>query len=137
MKTKWIRYLLVCCLILGMGFGLNGCATNGTKTQATPQPETDMSKETVSSEPISKPGTYEGYSSVLYDGYELTSRYMEVRDGTKIVSNTRRIMRDIPFMVGEVADERLASAVRFLPVFSVTTVRRLGLFYADHSQPSA
>jgi len=33
---------------------------------------------------VSRPGEYQGFSSVRFDGYELTSQYVEVRDGTRL-----------------------------------------------------
>src|ERR1044071_2118538 len=33
---------------------------------------------------VSKPGNYSGYTSARYDGYQLTSRYVPVRDGTRL-----------------------------------------------------
>jgi len=33
---------------------------------------------------VSRPGEYRGYSAVRFDGYQLTSRYVAVRDGTRL-----------------------------------------------------
>src|SRR5690349_2157678 len=33
---------------------------------------------------VSKPGAYSGYTSARYDGYQLSSRYVAVRDGTRL-----------------------------------------------------
>ncbi|MGH8268638.1 MAG: hypothetical protein ACRES1_01145, partial [Steroidobacteraceae bacterium] len=33
---------------------------------------------------ISEPGYYSGYSPVIYDGYQRTSFYVPVRDGTRL-----------------------------------------------------
>lgn len=33
---------------------------------------------------VSRPGHYEGYSDAIYDGYEMTSQYITMRDGTQI-----------------------------------------------------
>jgi predicted acyl esterase len=38
----------------------------------------------------SAPGDYAGYSEALYDGYQLTSRYVSVRDGTRIAVDVIR-----------------------------------------------
>ena len=35
-------------------------------------------------EPVSAPGTYAGYSEKLYEEHALESRYVQVRDGTKL-----------------------------------------------------
>jgi putative CocE/NonD family hydrolase len=40
--------------------------------------------------PVSKPGEYSGYSPVLYDGYQLTSQYVAMRDGTRIAIDIYR-----------------------------------------------
>ena len=39
---------------------------------------------------ISKPGVYEGYSPRIYQGYELSSRYVQVRDGTQLAVDLYR-----------------------------------------------
>jgi len=51
---------------------------------------------------VSAPGKYSGYSSVLYDGYQLTSQYVTVRDGTKLAVDTIR-----PTLNGIVVDKKL------------------------------
>src|SRR6478736_3436641 len=33
---------------------------------------------------VSRPGEYRGYAEASYDGYQLTSRYVAVRDGTRL-----------------------------------------------------
>jgi predicted acyl esterase len=43
-----------------------------------------------SMEKISKPGKYSGYSKKKYDSYIVTSRYIEVRDGTKLAADIYR-----------------------------------------------
>jgi len=39
---------------------------------------------------VSEPGKYTGYSEKQYDGYVVTSRYIEVRDGTKLAADIYR-----------------------------------------------
>lgn len=51
---------------------------------------------------ISAPGQYEGYSEVAYDGWELTSQYVPVRDGTRLAVDIIR-----PTLNGEVTDDPL------------------------------
>lgn len=51
---------------------------------------------------ISRPGKYSGYSEVLYDGYELSSQYVTVRDGTKLAVDVFR-----PTLDGEITDTPL------------------------------
>ena len=47
----------------------------------------------------SSPGIYSGYATALYDGYELTSRYVTVRDGTNLAMDIIR-----PTLNGKVTD---------------------------------
>jgi len=51
---------------------------------------------------ISAPGYYSGYAPVLYDGYERTSFYVPVRDGTKLAVDLFR-----PTLHGVLAQTRL------------------------------
>ncbi len=51
---------------------------------------------------VSKPGVYEGYAEVLYDGHERTSLYAPVRDGTQLAVDIFR-----PTLNGEAATEKL------------------------------
>jgi len=71
-------------MVLCLCIGLSGCASSRVNTRVDIQSEAEMPQKAVSGERISKPGEYVGYSEVLYDGHEMTSQYMEVRDGTKI-----------------------------------------------------
>lgn len=50
---------------------------------------------------ISRPGEYQGYSPAKFDGHELTSRYVQVRDGTRLAIDIFR-----PTMAGRVARGR-------------------------------
>ncbi|MGD8281094.1 MAG: CocE/NonD family hydrolase [Gemmatimonadota bacterium] len=51
---------------------------------------------------ISRPGEYEGYSEPVYDGYEMSSFYVEVRDGTRLAVDLFR-----PTLDGVVTEEPL------------------------------
>lgn len=51
---------------------------------------------------LSSPGRYEGYSPARFDGYERTSQYIEMRDGTRIAIDIFR-----PTSGGRVTDEPL------------------------------
>lgn len=51
---------------------------------------------------ISAPGQYSGYSEPVYDGYERSSFYVPVRDGTRLAVDLFRPTQD-----GELADEPL------------------------------
>ena len=51
---------------------------------------------------VSKPGDYRGYSPVLYDGYQRSSRYLAMRDGTRIAIDIFR-----PTLRGKLVDAPL------------------------------
>jgi predicted acyl esterase len=53
-------------------------------------------------ERVSSPGKYAGYSEARFDGYQLTSQYVAVRDGTKLAVDILR-----PTLNGKVTDEKL------------------------------
>lgn len=51
---------------------------------------------------VSKPGSYAGYTSARYDGYKLTSRYVPVRDGTRLA-----VDMFLPTRAGRLASTKL------------------------------
>jgi len=51
---------------------------------------TDAGKSDAGPAQVSKPGQYKGYSDTPYEGYELSSQYVEVRDGTKLAVDLYR-----------------------------------------------
>ena len=51
---------------------------------------------------VSKPGQYEGYSPVVYDGYTRSSFYVPMRDGTRLAVDLFR-----PTKAGVIAGEKL------------------------------
>ena len=51
---------------------------------------------------ISKPGQYSGYSQALYDGHQLTSQYVAMRDGTRLAVDIFR-----PTLNGKVIEDKL------------------------------
>ncbi|MGQ9427341.1 CocE/NonD family hydrolase [Gilvimarinus sp. F26214L] len=57
---------------------------------------------TMGGEKVSRPSAYSGYSREQYDGYEMTSRYIPMRDGTRIAVDIFR-----PTSEGEQAAEQL------------------------------
>jgi len=78
----------VACFCL-LGVGLASCADDtssservGASTGRTPDASTPAK--------VSKPGEYSGYSERIYEGYELSSRYVAVRDGTKLAVDLYR-----------------------------------------------
>lgn len=59
---------------------------------------------------ISEPGYYSGYAPMRYDGYERTSFYVPVRDGTKLAVDLFR-----PTLHGVLANERLPVVWMHMP----------------------
>ncbi len=51
---------------------------------------------------VSSPGRYDGYSPVLYDGYQMSSQYVAMRDGTRIAIDIVR-----PTLRGKLVDKPL------------------------------
>lgn len=51
---------------------------------------------------ISRPGEYQGYGTVRYDAYQMTSQYVAVRDGTRLAIDIFR-----PTSQGKLATEKL------------------------------
>ena len=58
--------------------------------------------ETPGSEKVSRPGEYRGYTRAQFDGHELSSQYVAVRDGTKLAVDVFRPTRE-----GKVATDKL------------------------------
>ena len=53
------------------------------------------------SDKVSRPGEYRGYTAAAFDGHELTSQYVKVRDGTRLAVDVFR-----PTQAGKVAKGR-------------------------------
>ncbi len=51
---------------------------------------------------VSRPGQYAGYSAALYDGHQMTSQYVVVRDGTKLAVDIFR-----PTLDGKAVEQKL------------------------------
>ncbi len=66
--------------------------------------------ETAGGERVSNPGEYRGYSEAKYDGFKFFSRYVDMRDGTKIAVTYYR-----PTLGGELVDTPLPAIWRFTP----------------------
>ena len=61
---------------------------------------TTMAGASVGADPkVSRPGEYRGYAAAEYDGHELTSQYVKVRDGTRLAVDIIR-----PTKNGKVVD---------------------------------
>lgn len=81
-------------LLFLAAIGLAACSPS-EQSDTTPMPS---ASEVAMSEQVSKPSAYSGYSEATYDGYELTSQYIEMRDGNKIAIDVFR-----PTLNGEVS----------------------------------
>ncbi|MFS0776940.1 CocE/NonD family hydrolase [Neobacillus sp. 3P2-tot-E-2] len=64
----------------------------------------------VAGQKISRPGEYQGYSEMKYDGFKRFSQYVTMRDGVKIAVDYYR-----PTMNGEVVETPLPVIWRFTP----------------------
>lgn len=64
--------------------------------------ETSSASNPSITEKRSAPNVYDGYSEAIYDGYERSSFYVPVRDGTRLAVDLFR-----PTLNGELADEEL------------------------------
>jgi len=53
----------------------------------------DLAARQAAKQRVSEPGRYEGYSAPVYDGWQRTSVYVVVRDGTKIAMDIFRPTR--------------------------------------------
>lgn len=67
--------------------GLDGSLDDLLKPDASKSGPADASADGGN---VSRPGVYQGYGERLYKGYELSSRYVEVRDGTKLAIDLYR-----------------------------------------------
>ncbi len=80
--------------LLALPLVLFACAgTVAQEPKAQPEPQDDR---------VSEFGRYEGYSVERFDGWETTSRYVEMRDGVKLAVDVTRPTKD-----GVVTDEPL------------------------------
>lgn len=78
MKKKRIICIAICAaLVLGAGVGW-------LYYWLTPKNTTSLSLATTSTEQVSEPFNYSGYSTAEYTSYTKTSQYVEMSDGTKI-----------------------------------------------------
>lgn len=65
---------------------------------------------------VSKPGVYSGHAPALYDGHELTSQYVTVRDGTRLAVDVF-----LPTKNGKVAEGKLPAVWMHTPYNRRTT----------------
>ena len=65
---------------------------------------------------VSKPGEYRGYTPAMYDGHLLTSRYVTVRDGTRLAVDVF-----LPTLDGKVATDKLPTVWMHTPYNRRTT----------------
>ena len=65
---------------------------------------------------VSKPGEYRGYTPAIYDGHQLTSQYVAVRDGTRLAVDVF-----LPTLDGKVATGKLPTVWMHTPYNRRTT----------------
>lgn len=85
-------------LILGAALGLMACSSWPGELEESTAEEAIWGEQ----EKRSRPGAYSGYTEEQYDGYELTSQYIPMRDGTRIAIDIFR-----PTIGGAHASEKL------------------------------
>ncbi|MDF1624362.1 CocE/NonD family hydrolase [Pseudohongiella nitratireducens] len=101
-KKKVMLKMQVASITLVAAFILSACQP-GSDTSVTGSVAVNSgSSATAQSTMQSFPGHYQGYSEAEYDGYELSSRYIPMRDGTQIAIDVFR-----PTDNGEVVTEPL------------------------------
>lgn len=88
-------------LLISLAAAIVACS-QAPNDQARSDSEATPSVESVDTNMVSRPSAYSGYSEAIYDDYELDSRYIEMRDGTKIAIDIFR-----PTANGEHASEKL------------------------------
>ena len=79
--------------------GVASCGPSEQTQVVEPQSTTTA---VINTEQVSSPSVYSGFSEAIYDGYELASQYIEMRDGNKIAIDVFR-----PTLNGEVSTEPL------------------------------
>ncbi len=77
-----------------VSLALLGCSEAPPEKNTVVESEREVQK-------ISKPGVYEGYAEERFDGYDLSSEYVAMRDGTRLAVDIFR-----PTKNGEVVDEK-------------------------------
>jgi len=83
-----------------IGRGVAACAL--LAAAALPAPEPATAQEPADSTRVSRPGEYAGYTEARYDDWVRRSRYIEVRDGTRLAADILR-----PAVDGEPVEEPL------------------------------
>ncbi len=81
---------------------LAACSQSSNEQVANSEAAVSVPPSSEVSEKISRPGEYQGYAEEKYDGYQLQSQYIEMRDGTKIAIDVFR-----PTLDGAHAEEKL------------------------------
>lgn len=99
MQTKNIfKSLMLSIAVSASVMSLIGCSS---ETSQSKQKDVVTQTESTQLEKISKPGVYQGYSEARFDGYDLSSQYVAMRDGTRLAVDIFR-----PTLNGEVVDEK-------------------------------
>jgi len=78
-----------------IALGLAACQPETTVDQSSPAVASDSSVAPIPpEEQISQPSAYSGYSEARYDGYEMSSQYIAMRDGNRIAIDIFRPTAD-------------------------------------------
>ena len=99
--------LLISLLLCGNAFAFEGNTNvaGGTVNVSTGAVVESISSYSSPANRVSKPGEYTGYSDAIYDDrYELTSRYIQMSDGTKLAMD---LYRPKDKATGKVIDAKL------------------------------
>lgn len=82
---------------------------------------------------VSKPGEYSGYGDKIYKGYELSSQYVAVRDGTKLAMDLYRPKND----EGKVVEDKLPVLWMHTPYNRRTFASSSGAGLSGETYPGA
>ncbi|MET0342778.1 MAG: CocE/NonD family hydrolase [Polyangiales bacterium] len=87
MQRDCFKNLAMIC-VLSAGFG---CAADSVAHErAIDEAQQTSGPSAPPAGAVSRPGAYSGYAEKLYDGYQLSSQYVQVRDGTKLAVDLYR-----------------------------------------------
>ena len=116
MKMHMFRKILAVLIVVGFGL-LTACTDSRNTGEKTGDIEADSPKTNAAAK-VSKPGEYSGYASELYDGWKRISRYVTVRDGTRLAIDCYR-----PTQNGVLVETPLPVAFQFTPYLRASYLR--------------
>lgn len=91
-------------MAVALTLAVSACSKSpqATDTTGSTQPGATAEENLSTQDKVSQPGVYSGYSEAQYDGYDMTSQYIPMRDGTRIAVDIFS-----PTLNGELATEKL------------------------------